>query len=346
MACEPEPGSLELHCEVRQDVLAHPNPTLDVLFVIDDSPAMAAHQTALATNLRRWVNVLDNIEGGLPSVHIGVVSADPNKGGRLLNAPTSSGCPTPTGSFVVDHSDPWWMCGSDSSARCGEKNYDAGLGDVLGCIGELGASGPATQQPLAMAVKALDGSVPANSGFLRAEADLFIVVVGASDDHSPGSVASYAEQLAALADGDRWMSVATVAPEGAPRIEALADELAGSKISIDAADWSDALATAASWYAQVLALSCIEGADPTDVEISEPGLQLSCVASSMDERTGVAEIVEPCQMAADGQPAPQTPLPCYWIEAAPASNGCEHRPIFEGAERWRRYEVRCVGTCE
>src|SRR5947207_6722936 len=50
------------------------NRDLDLLFVIDDSPSMADKQANLAANFPQFMKVLSSIPGGLPNVHIGVVT--------------------------------------------------------------------------------------------------------------------------------------------------------------------------------------------------------------------------------------------------------------------------------
>src|SRR5688572_7960822 len=52
------------------------NSNLDILFVIDDSPSMNDKQAALAAAFPRMIDVLAQIDGGLPSLHIGVVTSD------------------------------------------------------------------------------------------------------------------------------------------------------------------------------------------------------------------------------------------------------------------------------
>src|SRR5688572_6326890 len=52
------------------------NPNLDILFVIDDSPSMNDKQAALAAAFPRMIDVLAQLDGGLPNLHIGVVTSD------------------------------------------------------------------------------------------------------------------------------------------------------------------------------------------------------------------------------------------------------------------------------
>lgn len=53
---------------------------LDILFVIDNSDSMGEEQASLAANFPAFIDKLQNIEGGLPNVHIGVVTTDVGAG--------------------------------------------------------------------------------------------------------------------------------------------------------------------------------------------------------------------------------------------------------------------------
>src|SRR5690349_23940233 len=52
------------------------NRNVDILFVIDDSPSMLDKQTNVKNNFPKFIDVLATIQGGLPDVHIGVVTSD------------------------------------------------------------------------------------------------------------------------------------------------------------------------------------------------------------------------------------------------------------------------------
>ena len=58
------------------DIPATPNPDLDILFVVDNSPSMADKQQSLAANFPQMMDVLGTLDGGLPNLHVGVVSSD------------------------------------------------------------------------------------------------------------------------------------------------------------------------------------------------------------------------------------------------------------------------------
>src|SRR5512139_3843232 len=67
----PDQGRVEY-----KDIPVTVNRNIDLLFVIDDSGSMADKQMNLATNFPNFVNVLNTIDGGLPDIHMGVVSSD------------------------------------------------------------------------------------------------------------------------------------------------------------------------------------------------------------------------------------------------------------------------------
>jgi hypothetical protein len=52
------------------------NRNLDLLFVIDDSGSMLAKQESFAASFPGYLDALSAIEGGLPDLHVGVVTTD------------------------------------------------------------------------------------------------------------------------------------------------------------------------------------------------------------------------------------------------------------------------------
>src|SRR3954463_379131 len=81
----PQQGRVEF-----KDIPITVNRNIDILFVIDDSPSMADKQANLAANFPNFIDVLNTIEGGLPDVHIGVVTSDVGTKGALDSAPGPS----------------------------------------------------------------------------------------------------------------------------------------------------------------------------------------------------------------------------------------------------------------
>jgi len=168
------------------------NGQLDLVFVIDDSGGAAAQQK-LAGQLPGLIKVLDGLPGGLPDLHVGVVSTDLGAGpdapagcteggdaGQFQSAPRGS-CAATTlaaGAGFVSNSD-------------GSANFSDPIENVLRCIVPLGTGGCGYAQPLAALVRALGasgGHLPdLNQGFLRPTAGLAIVILSAVDDCSTSS---------------------------------------------------------------------------------------------------------------------------------------------------------------
>lgn len=170
-------------------------PEVDLLFVVDNSLGMTPLQRKLIANFPRFIQVLQGLPGGLPSIHIGVVSSDLGAGA----APDGSvvGCHA-GGDRGVLHNEPRGLCTSTGllgGARFiadadGVKNYDPTMpiDDVFACLALLGDGGCGFEHHLASAARALgaDGHPPPpeNAGFLRPNAVLQLFVLADEDDCS------------------------------------------------------------------------------------------------------------------------------------------------------------------
>ena len=185
----PQQGRVEY-----KDIPVTVNRDIDILFVIDDSPSMLDKQTNLKTNFPNFINVLNTIEGGLPNVHLGVVSSDlgtkgaddaqagPGIGsgpgscsgnGKSGNLQTN-GSTLVTGAFISDTKNP------DGTRT---TNYSGSLANAFSAIASLGASGCGFEQHLEAGKRALNNN-PANAGFLRPNAYLALVFIQDEDDCS------------------------------------------------------------------------------------------------------------------------------------------------------------------
>ncbi len=166
------------------------NRDLDILFVIDNSHSMQQEQDSLAANFPQFIELLQTIEGGLPNVHIGVVSTNvgantaianceaPNgDNGNLQVTPRVMGC-TPPGPdpFIIDveNIDPMMPR---------ETNYTGTLAETFSCIALLGTQGCGFEQPLESMMRALNNN-PNNEGFLRPNAFLAVIFIADEDDCS------------------------------------------------------------------------------------------------------------------------------------------------------------------
>jgi len=150
---------------------------IDLLFVIDDSPAMAAHQANLTANYARLMTVLETMPLGLPDVHIGVTTTDPADGGRLRERPAMS-----------EH----FLASELLFDGSRQTNFTGDLGQAFTELASVGAAGSATTTPFDAIRLGISDAV--NPGFIRPDAYLLVVVLTAGDDASAISP----EQLASL----------------------------------------------------------------------------------------------------------------------------------------------------
>jgi hypothetical protein len=157
---------------------------LDLVFMIDNSSSMQAKQESLALGFPALVNELASLPGGLPDLHIGIISsnfgAGPNK--------PAPGCPPygDRGRFLVKPG-----CGLGANANpwleadaTGKQNFTGALPDVFGCMAKLGVDGCGYEHQLQALRASLYDVNPENRGFLREDATLGIVLVTDEDDCS------------------------------------------------------------------------------------------------------------------------------------------------------------------
>jgi hypothetical protein len=194
---KPQQGRVE-----AKDIPVNINRELDLLFVIDDSPSMADKQANLADNFPKFIEVLSSIPGGLPNVHIGVVTSDlgtqgpPPSTGLAIGGGAAGTCSgigkdgalqtfgqPITGNYIVDTKDP--MTGVPT------RNYTGDLATVFGNIAKgAGARGCGFEQHLGAIKRALTNDA-ANHGFLRNDpvnpsndAYLAVIIIADEDDCS------------------------------------------------------------------------------------------------------------------------------------------------------------------
>lgn len=175
---------------------ALPDRDLDVLFVIDDSPSMAGKQVALAASFPRMIDALARLDGGLPNLHIGVVTTDLGTQGSAVATPGPpvglagrGGCAGVGDDGALQHaSAPELTEGYlsdvfDASLAGGRaRNYTGDLRDAFARLAGVGDGGCGFEQPLAAMRRALAN--PANAGFFRPDANLAVVIVSDEDDCS------------------------------------------------------------------------------------------------------------------------------------------------------------------
>ena len=185
--------------EQQKEIPISLNRNIDILFLIDDSGSMAQEQQSLAQNFVNFINVLKSIEGGLPNVHIGVISsnvgtapvgADAKCNGQgdngilqvdgLQTSPgVHQGCPALTDGnrFIRDVA----TDEEDPSQR--SFNYSGALEDQFACMAQLGIQGCGFEQHFEAMKRALENNNE-NQGFLRDDAFLAVIIVADEDDCS------------------------------------------------------------------------------------------------------------------------------------------------------------------
>lgn len=185
----PQQGRVEF-----KDIPVTVNRDIDILFIIDDSPSMLDKQNNLKANFPNFINVLNTIEGGLPNVHLGVVSSDlgtkgaddatagpgigsgpgacsgNGKNGNLL----TNGTTLVSGNFISD---------TKNNDGTRTKNYDGTLEGAFSAIASIGALGCGFEQHLEAAKRAVNNN-PSNPGFVRQNAYLAMIFIQDEDDCS------------------------------------------------------------------------------------------------------------------------------------------------------------------
>jgi hypothetical protein len=165
--------------------------SLDLLFVLDDSPATLHLQSSLKVAFPALLAEL----GEMPDIHVGVVTSDlgaqgfddPVPGSSIGSGPGScsnngkagrlqtNSTPLVQGVFISD------VAASDGTRT---TNYSTTINDAFSAIASVGSGGCGFEQPLeAMHVALLDPT-GFNSGFSRADARLAVIALQDEDDCS------------------------------------------------------------------------------------------------------------------------------------------------------------------
>jgi hypothetical protein len=173
-----------------------PDAKVDILFMVDNSLSMKPLQAKLAAGFTELMTVLEQLPGGTPDLHIGVVSSDMGAGdfditeipgcrrggdGGALQFMPVGGCASTglTEPFIAVRTDP----------ATGQlvTNYGAQpLASVFSCIALIGDQGCGFEQQLSSVRHALDPALAptGNAGFLRSDAFLAVILITNEDDCS------------------------------------------------------------------------------------------------------------------------------------------------------------------
>jgi hypothetical protein len=171
------------------------NRDIDIVFMVDTSQSMAKLQKKLTTNFPTFMNVLKNLPGGLPNVHIAVVSSDIGAG--AYDATDIPGCRHGGDQGIFQVAPKGTTCGTGMlnagehfiSYVNGQANYTGDIADVFSCIAALGDQGCGFEHQFGSVLRALgadgNGGAPAeNANFLRTNAYLAVILITNEDDCS------------------------------------------------------------------------------------------------------------------------------------------------------------------
>jgi len=263
---------------------------LDILFVVDDTSAIAGEETALAAAYPQIAQILQGLPGGLPSIHLGVVAASV---GSPPSCEVAAGGPPRTRANVcaVTGADPNQFL---TTSSCGyNPSFTGSFADALSCLGDLGTTGCAPAQPLTVAREILTASsIPGSgwTGFLRPNAYLLLIFVAGEDDASGPSddltdVTAFASYVRGLKGDPYQILVSAIAPSGscvggstttAPRLSAFVSAFGFNGIEgCTAGDLVSDLGSLLYNDGEMVPPRCQTGIRDTDP--ATPGLQADCV---------------------------------------------------------------------
>jgi hypothetical protein len=203
---------------------------IDVLFVIDDSPAMASVQQRLHDEVARIVDEqlsYDRSREPLAWYHFGAITADPADAAKL-----HGGCGIADDRRFVEY----------RRGLLDNLEPTTDVGAAIGCLAARGSAGSATQQPMTMAAAALTTDIVENRTFRRDGAILAVVFVLATD---------YSDDGAALLDAGpanpNDFILASVSPLSTHLDPVVASVPTHVQLPPDATDWSALFAWDKGW---------------------------------------------------------------------------------------------------
>ncbi len=171
---------------------AAPSRQLDILFQIDGTNGGELWQLGLAASFQRLVDSLSTLDGGLPDLHIGIVSSDLGTSGTMgdpapaIGSVGQGGCAGrgDDGALLVINNAPvmgtFLIDEDDGGLR--RRNYTGSIAEAFRQMVLLGAGDCGFEQPLAATMRAFTND--ANVGFSRPDANLLVVIATDEDDCS------------------------------------------------------------------------------------------------------------------------------------------------------------------
>jgi hypothetical protein len=180
---------------------------VDIIFEID--PTDVPEQQNLAANFPSFIAALANLPGGLPDMHIGVITTDMGGGAFANYYANTSGCPGPDSANFLDtardSTDPGCLNATlnagehfiSSSNGGSQNNFTGDISEVFSCLAIVGADFCGFEQPFEAVRSALGDAtgdpalgIPArqvpttNTGFLRPDASLAVIFLNEMEECS------------------------------------------------------------------------------------------------------------------------------------------------------------------
>jgi hypothetical protein len=164
---------------------------VDLLFMIDGSPAMGPMQDAFRNRFQTLLTILLGANGANASYHIGIVDAD--LGAPGLNASYCTATGDAAQLIALGRVAPSTCMPPKNNQHYiefnqadGSNNLPAGqdLVTTFGCMAQVGQTGCGFRHSLESVYRALHDPIPVNQGFLRTDAALVVIFLTDKDDCS------------------------------------------------------------------------------------------------------------------------------------------------------------------
>jgi hypothetical protein len=278
---------------------------LDILFVIDDTPAISGTRAALAAAIPQIAQILQSLPGGPPSLHLGVVAAslEQGSGGSGMPRTRADACGLSAGQPFL------------STQACGQSpNFGGTFTNALSCLADLGTTASGAAEPLTVMREILDGPSVAGAGwtdFLRPNAYLLLIIVAGEDDASgPPDLGALAAFVRSFKSDPNQVLVSAIVPSAtcatspaasAPLLSTFVEAFGGNGAEgCSPGDLVDALTSQLSVkVSDLIAPECL--ADIRDIDPTRPGLQANCTVDeayvSASDGSGSESVVASCDVS-------------------------------------------------
>lgn len=250
------------------------NRKVDLLFVIDDTTAIAPYADLVAAGYVDMARALQTLPlSGPASLHVGFVRA-----GSCDASTRGAAC----GLAAPDHYLRSEWCEMTT-------NFSGGFDATFACLADLGATDCAPAQPLSAVLRTLADPAPAGwVGFLRPDAYLIVVVIAAADDASgpPESltpVSAFAAAVKSLKLDPAQTLASAIVPHAcvaggnpAPRLTEFVNNFGANGIIVDlcGGQLARALDRVTSNIQTSVEPACVRNV--RDIDPGTPGLQADC----------------------------------------------------------------------